>query len=161
MTIRQRQLSRLGTAALRRGFPRTHYFAQACSVFAVAAHRCREVFNPPESVTLWQLPDAVEEDFESHWERWLDQSAEWTSFFQRLESLQEKDLKAALQSFDLITDDVSQLFSRLRLRAEGRAVPLPASFTCTNQDLALLALGFARGEPGALAVPYAKRGVAC
>lgn len=34
------QLGRLGTAALRRGFPRSHYFAQARSVFAVAAHRC-------------------------------------------------------------------------------------------------------------------------
>jgi hypothetical protein len=33
------QLGRLGTAALRRGFPRTHRFAQARSVFAVAAHR--------------------------------------------------------------------------------------------------------------------------
>src|SRR6516162_6966210 len=70
------QLSRLGTAALRRGFPRTHYFAQARSVFAVAAHRCRELFDPPESVTLWQLPNAVEEDFESHWERWLEQAPE-------------------------------------------------------------------------------------
>ena len=34
------QLGKLGAAALRRGFPRTHYFAQARSVFAVAAHRC-------------------------------------------------------------------------------------------------------------------------
>src|SRR6266446_9683397 len=32
------QLGRLGTAAMRRGFPRTHYFAQSRSVFAVAAH---------------------------------------------------------------------------------------------------------------------------
>ena len=39
------QLGRLGTAALRRGFPRTHFFAQARSVFAVAAHRCSEVFR--------------------------------------------------------------------------------------------------------------------
>jgi hypothetical protein len=119
------------------------------------------VFDPAESVTLWQLPDAVEEDFESHWERWLDQAAEWTPFFQRLESPQEKDLKVALQSLDLITGDLTELFSRLRLTAEGRAVPLPGSFTCTNQDLAMLALGFARGEPGALAIPYAKRGIAC
>src|SRR5882762_2725956 len=141
-------LGRLGAAALRRGFPRTHYFAQARSVFAVAAQRCREVFDPPESATLWQLPDAVEEDFESHWERWLDQAAEWTPFFQRLESLQETDLKVALQSLDLITGDVTELFSRLRLTAEGRAVPLPGSFMCTNQDLAILALGFARGGPG-------------
>src|SRR5271170_4172154 len=50
------QLGRLGTAATRRGFPRTHYFAQARSVFAVAAHRCREVFDPPQCVTLWHLP---------------------------------------------------------------------------------------------------------
>jgi hypothetical protein len=102
------QLGPLGTAALRRGFPRTHYFAQARSVFGVAAHRCREVFNPPESVTLWQLPNAVEEDFESHWERWLDHVADWTPFFQRLEGLQERDLKVALESFGLITGDVSQ-----------------------------------------------------
>ena len=60
------QLGRLGAAAIRRGFPRTHYFAQARSVFAVAAHRCREVFDPPHSVTLWQLPEAVEEEFENH-----------------------------------------------------------------------------------------------
>src|SRR6202012_5254639 len=45
------QLSRLGTAAVRRGFPRTHYFAQARSIFAVAGYRCREVFDPPQSVT--------------------------------------------------------------------------------------------------------------
>jgi hypothetical protein len=49
------QLSRLGTAAVRRGFPRTHYFAQARSVFAVAAFRCHEVFDPPHSVTLWHI----------------------------------------------------------------------------------------------------------
>jgi hypothetical protein len=155
------QLGRLGTAALGRGFPRTHYFAQARSVFAIAGHRCREVFDAPESVTLWQLPDAVEQDFESHWERWLDAAAEWAPFFQRLETLEEKDLKSALQSFDLITDESSQSYSRLKLAAEGRTVPLPGFFMCTNQDLAMLALGFARGAPGALSVPYARKGVAC
>src|ERR1700680_5182790 len=65
------QLGRFGTTAVRRGFPRTHYFAQARSVFAVAGFRCREVFDPPQSVTLWQLSEAVEEEFEAHWERWL------------------------------------------------------------------------------------------
>ena len=54
------QLGRLGTAAIRRGFPRTHYFAQARSVFAVAAHRCREIFDPPDSVTLWRLPETID-----------------------------------------------------------------------------------------------------
>ena len=90
------QLGRLGTAAIRRGFPRTHYFAQARSVFAVAAHRCREVFDPPDSVTLWRLPETIEEEFDAHWEHWLDQADEWKPFFQRLEGLQENDLKIAL-----------------------------------------------------------------
>jgi hypothetical protein len=155
------QLGGLGTAAIRRGLPRTHYFAQARSVFAVAAHRCGEIFDPPDSVTLWRLPESIEEEFEAKWEHWLDQAAEWVPFFQGLESLQERDLKVVLQSLGLITDGESQLFSRLRLSAEGRAVPLPGSFTCTDQDVAILGLGFARGEPGSLAVPYAKRGVAC
>ena len=39
------QLGKVGALALRRGFPRTHRFAQARSVFAVAAHRCAEVFD--------------------------------------------------------------------------------------------------------------------
>src|SRR6266404_2569120 len=92
------QLGRLGTAALRRGFPRTHYFSQARSVFAVAAHRCRELFDPPESVTLWQLSESIEEEFETHWERWLDKADEWKPFFQRLENLSENDLKTSLHS---------------------------------------------------------------
>jgi hypothetical protein len=150
------QLGRLGTAAIRRGFPRTHYFAQARSVFAVAASRCREIFDPPRSVTLWQLSDAVEEEFEAHWERWLDNADEWKPFFLELEALKEAELKTAIQSFHLITDDEAELFSRLRRSAEGRAVPLPMPFTSTDQDVASLALGFARGEPGALAVPYAR-----
>jgi hypothetical protein len=150
------QLSRLGTAAIRRGFPRTHYFAQARSVFAVAAHRCREVFDPPRSVTLWHLPEVVEEEFEAFWERWLDHADEWKPFFTELESLKETELKTALQSFNLVTGPESESFSRLRRSAEGRAVPLPAPFTGTDQEVALLALGFARGEQGAVAVPYAR-----
>lgn len=150
------QLSRLGSSVVRRGFPRTHYFAQARSVFAVAGFRCREVFDPPQSVTLWQLPEALEEEFESNWERWLDLADKWKPFFLELEGLKETDLKAALHSFDLITDEDSERFSRLRRSAEGRAVPLPAPFAPTDRDITSLALGFARGEPGALAVPYAR-----
>jgi hypothetical protein len=70
--------------------------------------------------------------------------------------LKETELKTVLQSFNLITDDDSEVFSRLRRSAEGRAVPLPAPFAATNRDIASLALGFARGEPGALAVLYAR-----
>src|SRR5438552_12172804 len=76
------QLGRLGSATLRRGFPRTHSFAQARSVFAVAAHRCSEVFEPPECVTLWKLPESVEEEFDTRWEFWLDNATRWVPFFQ-------------------------------------------------------------------------------
>src|SRR5438876_12205458 len=76
------QLGRLGAAALRRGFPRTYHFAQARSVFAVAAHRCAEVFDPPGCVTLWRLPEEIGEEFDTRWEHWLDHAAEWQSVFQ-------------------------------------------------------------------------------
>ena len=150
------QLSRVGTAAVRRGFPRTHYFAQARSIFAVAASRCREIFDPPRSVTLWQLPEPLEEEFDAHWERWLDRADEWRPFFQELETLKAADLKTALQSLNEITDSELKLLSTLRRSAEGRAVSLPAPFTGTNQDVASLAIGFACSELGALAVPYAQ-----
>jgi len=154
------QLGRLGTAAVRRGFPRTHYFAQARSVFAVAAHRCREVFDPPESVTLWRLPEAIEEEFEAKWEHWLDRTSDWEPFFRKLEGLQETDLKAALQLFDAVTNQEVELSSRLRRSTGGQSLQLPERFSGSDQDVALLALGFGRGEPGALTVPYALRGTA-
>jgi hypothetical protein len=150
------QLGRLGAAALRRGFPRTHRFAQARSVFAVAAHRCTEVFEPPGCVTLWRLPDAVEEAFDARWEHWLDNAGEWTSFFEKLESLSGSDLTEILRAFELVEARDLEAYGKLRRSAEGRAVPLPGTFSGTDTDVALLALGFARGEPSALAVPYAR-----
>ena len=151
------QLGRLGAAALRRGFPRTHRFAQARSVFAVAAHRCAEVFEPPGCVTLWRLPEGVEEAFDVRWEHWLDNAGEWTAFFEKLESLAGSDLTEILRAFELVEARDVEAFGKLRRSAEGRAVPLPGFFSGTDADVALLALGFARGEPGALAVPYARR----
>ena len=117
-----------------------------------------EIFDPPDSVTLWRLPEAIEEEFEAKWEHWLDRANEWQPFFHRLENLQENDLKIALRTFDAVTDHELEMSSRLRRSAEGRAVPLSEPFSGTDQDIALLALGFARGETGSLAVPYARRG---
>lgn len=151
------QLGKLGAAALRRGFPRTYHFAQARSVFAVAAHRCSEVFEPPNCVTLWRLPEAVEEEFDARWEHWLDNAGDWAPFFNSLASLECSDLVSALQSFDLVNDHDKEAYGRLRRASQGKAVPLPGVFSGTDDDVALLALGFARGEPGALAVPYARR----
>jgi len=151
------QLGRLGALALRRGFPRTHRFAQARSVFAVAAHRCAEVFDPPGCVTLWRLPEAVEEAFDARWEHWLDNAGAWTNFFEKLESLSGSDLAELLRAFELVEERDIDAYRKLRRSAEGRAVPLPGVFSGTDADVALLALGFARGEPSTLAVPYARR----
>ena len=151
------QLGKYGAVALRRGFPRTHRFAQARSVFAVAGHRCAEVFDPPGCVTLWRLPEATEEDFDARWEQWLDNAGEWTLFFTRLEMLQGADLLSVLRAFDLVSDRNVEAYAKLRRSSEGRSVLLPSVFSGTNDDVALLALGFARGESGALAVPYARR----
>jgi hypothetical protein len=151
------QLGRLGAMALRRGFPRTHQFAAARSAFAVAAHRCQEIFDPPNCVTLWSLPPSIEEEFDARWEHWLDDASAWLPFFEQLESLRGDDLVAALQGFKLVSERDVEAASRLRRSAEGRAVQLPGSFSGSDEDVTLLALGFARAEPGALAVPYMRR----
>jgi len=150
------QLGRLGAAALRRGFPRTHHFAQARSVFAVAAQRCTEVFAPPKCVTLWHLPEAIEDEFDARWEHWLDQAASFNPFFARLAVAEGTDLRAMLRGFDVVNDRQVEASSRLRRSAEGRAVLLPGVFAPTDDDVAQLALGFACGEASAPAVPYAR-----
>ena len=151
------QLGRLGAAALRRGFPRTHRFAQARSVFAVASHRCSEVFDPPGSVTLWRLTEPVEEAFDARWEHWLDHARDWDAFFQALETLSDKDLVASLAAFGLAFPGDIEAYGKLKRSAEGRGVLLPSVFTGTDANITLLALGFGRGEASQLAVPTMRR----
>lgn len=148
------QLGRLGTMALRRGFPRTHRFAQARSVFAVASHRCSEVFDPPVSVTLWRLPEPLEEAFDARWEYWIDNASDWTATFERVEAFTGTDLVSAFRDFNLISDADLGALCKLRRTAEGRAVQVPGMFSGSTSDVTLLALGFARAEIGELSVPY-------
>lgn len=151
------QLGKLGAATLRRGFPRTYRFAAARSVFAVAANRCAEVFDPPGAVNLWRLTEATEEEFDARWEHWIDNASEWTDFFERLETIKGSDLGALLVDLGLIGTPELDAFAKLRRTAEGRAVPLPGTFAGTDHEVGVLAFGFSRGEPGELAVPYARR----
>jgi hypothetical protein len=151
------QLGRSGASTLGRGFPRTHLFAQARSVFAVASHRCAEVFAPPESVTLWQLSEEIEDEFDARWEHWLDAPDPWRDFFKTLESSLGDDLLAALRGFGLIGDAEQNAVRRLQLSAEGRAVALPQPFGGDDASVTLLAAAFARGVPEKVAIPYARR----
>jgi hypothetical protein len=151
------QLGKLGAVALRRGFPRTYRFAQARAVFAVAAYRCAEVFDPPHSATLWHLSDEIEERFDAQWEYWLERANKWETFFELVDEEQGGDLPAILRAHRLVSDRDLEAFAKLRRSAEGRAVPLPRAFASSDADISLLALGFGRGEPSNLAVPYARR----
>jgi hypothetical protein len=150
------QLGPYGALALKRGFPRTHHFAQARSVFAVASYRCAEVFTPPSTWTLWRLPREIEESFDARWEHWLDAAADWISVFEAVAKLEGRDLAVDLESSGLVGRDDIAAIGRLQTSAEGRAVPLPAPFAGADSDITMLALGFSLGRPGGLAVPYAR-----
>jgi hypothetical protein len=150
------QLGPYGGKALKRGFPRTHHFAQARSVFAVAAHRGAQVYDPPGSVTLWRLTDAIEDAFDISWESWLDEAESWESFFGQVAQTQSPAVDKLLGDLGLVTDDDIAVACRLKKSAEGKAVEILGPFSDARQLTSLLALGFMHGEPGSLAVPYAR-----
>lgn len=153
-----RQTAMLGPAGsvlMSRGFPRTHRFAQARVVFEVARARCTEVFDPPGCVTLWNLPPTIEDQFDARWARWLEDRDSWTAFFVSIES-PPSDLLDALKELGLASGGDLEAVTKLRRTAEGRAVPVAGVHTVTDSLITQLAAGFSRGEPGKLAVPYAR-----
>ena len=111
------QLGSLRASVLRRGFPRTHRFAQARSVFAVAAHRCADLYQPSDAVTLWDLPASVEDDFEQRWETWIDDAASWEPFFKELEDC-SSSLEQGLCRLALVREAHVQEGATLRGSAE-------------------------------------------
>jgi len=149
-------LGRHGALALKRGFPTTHYFAQAKVVFAVARSRCAELFDPPGCMTLWHLPAELEDQFDEHWQTWLDDAESWAPLFQSLAEHTGDDLLGAMSKLELVSADEVEEVRKLRRSAEGRAVPLPGVHQPTDDILTTLAAGFARGEPGSPAIPYAR-----
>ena len=148
-------LGRAGSVLMSRGFPRTHRFAQARLVFEVARARCAEVFDPPGCVTLWNLPPAIEDQFDARWARWLEDRADWADFFASIESA-PNGLLETMQALGLVSENELEAVSKFRRSAEGRSVPLPGVHVVTDALITQLAAGFSRGEPGKLAVPYAR-----
>ena len=130
-----------GTAAvvLKRGFPSTHYFAQARIVFEVARSRCRDLFDPPDCMTLWSLPAEIEERFQEHWHDWLDEIEPWKPVFQRVEKQGGGDLLQSLRELDLISQPQLEAVARLRRTAENRAVPITGTFRPHDDIITLLA----------------------
>jgi hypothetical protein len=142
-----------GAFVYRRGFPRTHAFAQARVVFAVAADRCAEVFLPKNGVTLWHFPVSIEDLFEDRWQSWLDESESWQPFFAQIAALRTNDVLEALQALKLVSDTDITDAKRLRKSVEGRAVLLPDG-EIDDAMVTLLAAGFAHSEVGKPVVPY-------
>jgi hypothetical protein len=149
-------LGQLGTLALKRGFSKTYAFAQARAVFAVASHRCVQVFDPPGGVTVWKLPATIEDQFDSQWSKWTERYQEWDGFFEAIRGLRQTDLLAALLSLGVIQESDAAEARKLRRAADNRAVPIPGVRAISDETLSLLAAGFFRGEPGQPAIPYAK-----
>lgn len=152
----QGMLGRRGAVVLKRGFPATHHFAQARIVFEVAKSRCHELFDPPGCMTLWSLPAELEEQFQEHWQSWLDETEKWSPIFQQVEAQMGADLLKALGELNLISQEQCDVVAKLRRSAENRAVPISGSFRPNDDIVTILAAGFARGESGNPAVPYAR-----
>lgn len=142
-----------GALLMSRGFPRTHIFAQAGVVLAVARSRCEEVFQHPGATTLWRLPAEIEDQFDSRWGRWLEEINTWSEFFKKLEA-PPSDLLSALRQLQLISPDQEEVLGRLRRSAEGRAVLLARKDVLDDELITVLAAAFSLGEQGKPAIPY-------
>lgn len=149
-------LSDLGEMAISRGFPKSHLFARARIVFAVASTRCREVFDPPKCITLWKLPPVVEGQLGNMWSEWLDALGSWVDFLARVNGQKSPSLLEFLSGLEVISDRTVEEAKRLKRTPDGQSVALPGEYEVTDETLALLAAGFHRSEPGKLAIPYAR-----
>ena len=145
-----------GSFALRRGLPRTHRFAQARIVFAVAAARCQELYGPVDAFTLWRLPADLEDQFERRWPEWLASQRDWEDLFASLASEGAPDLLAQLTSAGPIAKEDAARVEDLELTAEGRAVRVPDADVLNDDVVGQLAAGFSRGAQGQLVVPHVK-----
>lgn len=152
----QGMLGPLGATVLSRSFPRTHWFAQARVVFAVASSRCHELFDPPGCMTLWHLPDEIEEPFSAQWSRWMDEMPTWVPFFEQIAATSVGSLADVMKSVGLLDSRDEMSLQGLHRSAEGRAIMLPGLHRPSDELLTLLAAGFSLSDVGSPAIPYAR-----
>jgi len=149
-------LAKTGRLAVSRGLPKTHRFAQARAVFAVARARCREVYSPPDGITLWDLPADIESAFDERWPQWIENQAAWQPLFDSLESIAGDDLIAAFATIAPLPAATLDAAKRMKRAADQKAVPLGEVPAVTDQVVSQLAAGFSKSEPGRVAVPFIK-----
>lgn len=150
-------LSILGSAGARavgRGLPRTHPFARARAAFAVADQRCRDQFNPPGSVTLWNLGATIEDAFEARWEVWVDDPKSWDRFFARIAPGATGSLADYATGLGCVTPADVDAVANARPGPGNRWVQLAGTFDGSFVHAPRLALAFGLGQPSQLVVPY-------
>lgn len=147
-----------GRSVLSRGLPRTAPFAQARVACAVAAHRCQELFAPPECLTLWNLSPEIENALEGSWPLWSSDlegdGGGWKSFFDRVASRDGDDLCGELAQEGLLDEAVRKELSGLPTGAGGSSIALPGTGELTPGTAQLLAGAFSLNPNRELAVPY-------
>lgn len=103
--------------------------------------------------TLWRLDDEVEEAFEQQWEDWLDNAESWSIFFEEVAVSAEIDIRAVMLRFGMISDAQAAAIDRLAVDVSGLSIRVGEEAS-SRESIALLALGFSKGSPGNLVVPY-------
>jgi len=147
-----------GELVMPRGFPKTHVFARAQAVFAIAANRSDEVFNPLDSFTLWRLPVELEDQIADRWSDLLNNTsqAEWREKLLRIdhEISNTGELLRSLSALGLISDETAAYVSKLRRAVDLRSVHIRQPGRSRMDSIEILAAAFSCGEPGKLAVPF-------
>ncbi len=147
-------LSKVGELAISRGFPKSHVFARSRAAFAVASSRSEEVFNPPDSYTLWRLPVEIEDQLEDAWAGWLESPQEWKELLERIDAEGSNDLVSVLTTLELVSEQTVNRAKGLRRADDLKSVPLKMDGETVIEAIELLAIAHDSSEPGKLAVPF-------
>lgn len=147
-------LSRVGELALSRGFPKSHVFARSRAAFAVAASRSDEVFDPPNSYTIWRLPAEIEDQLEDAWAGWLEMPGEWKDLLARIDEVASGDFVSVLTTLGLVSEKSASRGKGLRRADDLKSLPLKIEDESAVEAIELLAVAHGSSEPGKLAVPF-------
>lgn len=150
-------LSKLGELAVSRGLPKTHVFARSRAAFAVASSRSEEVFNPPDSYTLWHLPAEIEDQLEDAWAGWLEKPEQWQQLLEQIDQESGKGLLPMLTKLELVSESTAERVGRLRRADDLRSVPVKANGESAGELVEILAAAHNSSEPGKLAVPFVRQ----
>ncbi|MDZ4852640.1 MAG: BrxE family protein [Pirellulaceae bacterium] len=147
-------LSNVGEMVFARGFPRSHLFARARTVFAVANARSQEVFNPPDSYTLWHLPPDVEDQLDDAWSSWLGKPETIGEVLSKINEDDSGIVLGCLESLGLVSAKVIERANKLRRADDLRSVPIKLADESRNEAISLLAAAHCCSEAGKLSVPF-------